>query len=98
MELILCNHIDPNGGDVQEGTKIFKILCDNWNTEETISVSFRDLGAVSSSFINTAFIGLLERYSFNEIKSKLRFVDTMKLHNDLIRSRFEYERKQYDNE
>ncbi|WP_425270051.1 STAS-like domain-containing protein [Leptospira congkakensis] len=74
-----------------EGNEIFEILLNLLETNENISISFKGLGAVSSSFVNSAFIRLLDKYSFNEIQKRIKFIDTLKIHNNLIKQRFQFE-------
>ena len=81
----------PNGSDNYEGEIIFKIIMENIEKNEILNISFSDMNAVSSSFVNSAFIELLNFYNFDYIKRKLKFQDTLKVHNDLIKSRFEFE-------
>jgi len=80
-----------NGSTNSDGDIIFKIIVQNYKIENFIDISFEGMGAVSSSFINSAFVQLLELYSFSEIKTKLKFTNTLKVHNDLIKSRFYFE-------
>lgn len=47
--------------------------------------------ALNSSFVNSAFIELLNDYIFNFIKNNIRFVDSTKQINDIIKSRFAFE-------
>ncbi len=77
-----------------DGEIIFKKIKSLMDQNETANVSFRDIDAVTSSFVNSAFIELLEYYSFDYIKSHLTFSDTTKHINELIKKRFKFEVEQ----
>ncbi|MNW51808.1 hypothetical protein D3C74_293020 [compost metagenome] len=74
-----------------DGDVIRQMLINNFNFHEMVTVSFRGIDSVSSSFVNSAFIDLLENYNFSFIKSHLRFVDTNKTINEAIKRRFSFE-------
>ncbi|MBM9547784.1 STAS-like domain-containing protein [Leptospira sp. 201903074] len=80
-----------NGYSNNEGEIIHSLILKNFDKTERIEISFIGMGAVSSSFVNCAFINLLEYYTFSEIKSKIYFTNTLKIHNDLIKDRFSFE-------
>lgn len=90
MVIKLTDYIS-NGINNSEGELIFKIIMDKIEKEENLEISFSGMTAVSSSFVNSAFIELLKFYKFEYIKNKIKFKDTLKVHNDLIKSRFEFE-------
>ena len=92
MVIYLKNHISI-GNSSSDGDVIFSLLLEEMKHSENIEVSFKDMNAVSSSFINSAFIKLLDFYSFEDIKKKLTFTDTMKIHNKYLKERFEFESK-----
>lgn len=61
------------------------------NKGEKIKVSFKGINGLNSSFVNSAFIQLLNDFSFDYIKENLSFTDTSKQINQLILSRFKFE-------
>jgi len=73
-------------GDIIRG----KIL-ENLRSEKPFVVSFENVDSVSSSFINSALIDLLESYSFDVIKQKISFSNSSRSINDLIKKRFAFE-------
>ena len=75
----------------QDGAKIQHIILSHFTTGEKISVSFDGVDGVTSSFINTALIELLDHYDFSVIKTNLKFVKSNKQINEMIRSRFKFE-------
>lgn len=76
-----------------DGTKIANIIRRSLNEEHHISISFKGVDIVSTSFINSSLVSLLDLYSFDFIKSKLTFTNTTKHINALIRDRFLFETK-----
>ncbi|WLR54276.1 STAS-like domain-containing protein [Mesobacillus subterraneus] len=74
-----------------DGKIIQAVLKKNLQSGKTIIVSFNDIGGVTSSFVNTAFIELLNEYDFSYIKKSIRFVNSTKQINDMIKSRFAFE-------
>ncbi|MCK2020669.1 STAS-like domain-containing protein [Peribacillus frigoritolerans] len=56
-----------------------------------ITISFKNVDGVTSSFINTALIELLDDYDFSVIKKHLNFINSSKQINDIIKSRFSFE-------
>ncbi|MGJ0740224.1 STAS-like domain-containing protein, partial [Enterococcus casseliflavus] len=76
-----------------DGDKLFNIIVDNFENDNPIQVSFKGIDSLNSSFVNSAFIMLLDIYTFNEIREKLSFVDTNKQINLLILGRFKFEVK-----
>ncbi|MBF0182611.1 MAG: STAS-like domain-containing protein [Magnetococcales bacterium] len=58
--------------------------------DQAVQISFKGVDLVSSSFINTSLIALLDNYSFDTIRSKINFINTTRYINDLIKSRFQF--------
>ncbi len=75
----------------RDGEIIFIKIKSHMDKNETANVSFKGIDAVTSSFVNSAFINLLEYYSFDYVKSHLTFSDTTRHINDLIKKRFIFE-------
>ncbi len=75
----------------QDGEIIFEKIKSLMDKNETANISFRGIDAVTSSFVNSAFINLLEYYPFDYIKSHLTFSDTTRHINELIKKRFRFE-------
>jgi len=56
-----------------------------------VTVSFAGVDSVPSSFVNSAFIPLLEDFSFDFIRKHLHFSNSTKQINQMIKGRFEFE-------
>lgn len=79
-----------NGND---GQVIHDAIAKQWQQGDTVTLSFDGVDSVPSSFVNVALISFLEQYAFDEIKRKLRFVNTSSQINEMIRTRFTFEAK-----
>lgn len=74
-----------------DGETIRELILNSFKKNEVVSISFKNIEGLNSSFINSAFIDLLEFYSFEYIKSHLKFVNGNKQIYEIIRKRFDYE-------
>lgn len=75
----------------QDGMAVYKVIFPLLKKGAHIELSFDGVTVVPSSFINTSLIALLDVISFDTIKSNLKFVNTTKQINEMIKSRFEFE-------
>lgn len=91
MVLITIHHHVGRCYSNQEGMIIKKMIDEHLKSNQQVIVSFDGINGVTSSFVNTAFIELLKDYDFNFIKSHLRFVNTSKQVNEMIKDRFKFE-------
>ncbi|MCB5015119.1 STAS-like domain-containing protein [Streptococcus mutans] len=64
---------------------------DTLRAGEEVMVSFEGVSDVSTSFVNSAFINLLENFTFKTIKAKLSFIKSTIQINKLIKERFTFE-------
>lgn len=58
---------------------------------EKVVISFAGVYGVPSSFINAAFISLLDEFTFADIRAKVTFIHSTKQINELIKKRFDFE-------
>ncbi|WP_395008585.1 STAS-like domain-containing protein [Undibacterium sp.] len=75
----------------EDGQTIYSVLLPYLEKDTPVEISFDGVEYVPSSFVNTAFIPLLKKFSFQKIKSCLLFVNTTKQINEMIRDRFVFE-------
>lgn len=87
IEIIAKNHIDSFLTN-EDGDKFFYIIFPPLKRGEEVTVSFKDIDCLPSSFVNTAFLPLLKFLSFEQIKSQLSFKDTNSQINKMIKMRF----------
>lgn len=88
----VLNHVERCYSN-EDGTKIFKLLTKYLNKGEIVILSFEGVNSLTSSFTNTALIELLKEYDFNYIKNNLRFTNSNKNINEMIKHRFAFEVK-----
>lgn len=77
----------------EDGHVIYEEILHHFSNEEDVRISFEGVDAVTSSFVNSALVALLEDYTFQFIKTKLTFINTSKQINNLINQRFKFEVK-----
>ncbi|AQR79316.1 STAS-like domain-containing protein [Paenibacillus larvae] len=81
------NHCVTNAdGDIIRNLILGELL-----NENIVTVSFKNVLGVSSSFMNSAFIALLDDVSFEVIKKHLKIVHSTKTINDMMKKGFNYE-------
>jgi len=74
-----------------DGDLIFNKIIEDFEKNNQITVSFKGISGINSSFVNSAFIQLLDEYDFRYIKRNLSFIDSNRQINNLIKSRFSFE-------
>ena len=90
MVIQIKDHIERcySNGD---GQIIYNIIEDYIKNNVTVIVSFQRIDSVTSSFVNSAFIALLDHFDFGHIRSYLRFADSTSQINQMIKKRFDFE-------
>jgi hypothetical protein len=58
-------------------------------TSDEITVSFEGVKTATSSFVNTSFVRLLEDWTLDELKRRMRVISSTRQINDMIKSRLE---------
>lgn len=91
MDILKAAEISGRCYNQEDGAKLFTALAARLRKREKIAVSFEGVDTVPSSFVNAAFIVLLEEFSFEVIKASIQFIKTTRQINEMIRSRFAYE-------
>lgn len=75
----------------KDGQVIADIITSCLKRGECVAISFQGVYAVPSSFINSAFISLLDDFTFADIRARVTFMDSTKQINELIKKRFDFE-------
>jgi hypothetical protein len=57
--------------------------------QDAVTLSFSGLKTASTSFVNTAFVPLLDVMPFDEIKRRLKIIDSTRQINHMIKWRLE---------
>lgn len=74
----------------EQGEKIFDLINRAFAGGQDVTLSFEGIEDTTTSFINSAFVQLLDRYSLQVIKSRLRIVRSTRQINSLIRDRMNF--------
>lgn len=74
-----------------DGQVIFNLIFAHLKEGRDVRISFDGVATVPSSFVNTAFIKLLDDFLFDYIKEKLSFAKSTKQINEMIKTRFDFE-------
>jgi hypothetical protein len=91
MDIIKIKNITERCYTNEDGTKVYNFILPFLKKGGDINVSFEGVDAVPSSFVNTAFIQLLNDFSFEDVKKHLTFSNTSRQINEIIKSRFTFE-------
>ncbi|OMF37419.1 hypothetical protein BK133_05020 [Paenibacillus sp. FSL H8-0548] len=75
----------------QDGDVVYNEIYQTIIDGQTVTVSFKGVSSVTSSFLNSAFIPLLDRSDLDHVKRNLKFVDSNKSINEMIIRRFKQE-------
>ena len=75
----------------EQGSAVFACLQPALLPGDDVTLSFEGVKTVTSSFVNTAFVQLLETMSLADIKRRLRIVSSTRQINDMIRRRLRFE-------
>jgi hypothetical protein len=81
----------PGADTADQGIQLFPHIRDALKTEQQIVISFEGIQTATSSFVRTAFVVLLKDIPFNELKSRMRIVDSTRQINQMIKTRLERE-------
>ena len=90
MDVITIKEITEHTSDYSDGEGTFQKINDYLTKEEVVAVSFEGLSAVTSAFINSALIRLLEYHSYEKIKRLLKVINSTRAINETIIERFEF--------
>ncbi|HAP99119.1 STAS-like domain-containing protein [Rhodospirillum rubrum] len=82
IDLVSGGNTNDQGDIVRQA--LLRALADS---PQPVIVSFSGFTSVTSSFVNSAFVELLDCMSLDQIKAKIRFVNSNRQINDMIRTR-----------
>ncbi|ALQ51878.1 STAS-like domain-containing protein [Nitrosomonas ureae] len=89
MEIVIKKYVE-RPSTYEDGEKIFNLIYPEIANNERVEVSFAGIESVPSAFINAAFIRLLEKVTFEDIKKYLQIVNSTHHINTLIQNRFAF--------
>lgn len=80
-----------------DGLQIYTLLKQILDRGDRVTISFDGVYSLPTSFVNAAFIELLDDYQFDDIKARLAFKDTTRQINHIIKKRFLFESERAEN-
>lgn len=93
MVFIIVNEHLESCYSNEDGEKIYNLIYKELKDGRKITISFEGVNSVTSSFVNTSFIELLNDFTFEYIKNSIEFKKTSKPLRDIITKRFAFEVK-----
>ena len=75
----------------KDGKKIYEAIVDDIKEGTKVFVDFEGIDSVNTSFVNSAFIDLLDVVPPEHVKAHLDFKNTSPLMNEIFKGRFEFE-------
>lgn len=79
-----------------QGRILHTCLLDALQAKQIITLDFQGISGVTSSFVNTAFIPLLDHMSFDQIKARLRILNANRQIANMIRDRMSIQSQRID--
>ena len=89
MVIRILDHV-AQAASYADGEKIFALISEPIRKGDQVTLSFQGIDAVPSSFINAAIVSLVEVVTIHQIKAHLRFINSTRQINELIRSRMSF--------
>ena len=91
--VIQVNSLVSQAASEDDGSAVFAELSQALDREDIVTLSFAGLKTASTSFVNTAFVPLIDLMSFDEIKRRLKIIESSRQINHMIKWRLEAEAK-----
>jgi hypothetical protein len=91
MAIVVISDVVSGCNTNQEGDIIYNLISRPIIDGQVVTISFQGQNSVTSSFLNSAFVPLLDKVSFDQIKKRLRIVDSNKFINEMVIRRFKQE-------
>lgn len=73
-----------------DGEVIYRIIVEEFRHHRPVTLSFDGIKSVSSAFVNSALIRLIEDFDFDFIRAHLHIVDSTRQINRIIKDRFAF--------
>jgi STAS-like domain of unknown function (DUF4325) len=90
-ERIVIARISGRADTAQQGAAVHQALQAVLSRPGSIDVDFQGITTATSSFTNLAFVQLLTKWGLQELKHRLRVVNSTRQINEMIKSRLERE-------
>jgi hypothetical protein len=94
--VIYARSIVSHATTPEQGFAVLGKVVDTLRTEPTVELSLKGIPIASSSFANVFFGGLLEQYTYEEVRKRLEITASNSTMNDVFRrsiSKFTAERQ-----
>lgn len=91
MNTIVVSDILKNTALNEDGEVLYSHIRKSFDQGNQVTVSFEGIAALNTSFVNSAFVDLLDHYSFSFIKNHLIIKNSTKGINRLIGKRMHEE-------
>jgi hypothetical protein len=91
--VILVNDLVEVAVGEDDGTIVFDALRTALSNHDMVTLSFAGIKTATTSFVNTAFVPLLDQMPFGDIKRRIQVVDSTRQINHMIKWRLETEAK-----
>jgi hypothetical protein len=89
--VIRIKDISRSADTGEQGDLVYRQIKDALANDSSVVISFAGVATATSSFVNAAFVSLLDVLSFDEIKRRIKVTDSNRQINEMIRSRMERE-------
>jgi len=74
----------------QDGEVIFRLIAQELRAGRSVTLSFAGIKSIPSAFVNAALVKLVEEFSIDYIRTRLKIVDSTRQINRLIKDRFNF--------
>lgn len=81
--------IVPGANTAEQGGRVFEILRNTLSAPGVVTISFEGIQTATSSFVNTALVALLDDFSYEDLRSRIRVTNSTRQINDMIKTRLE---------
>jgi hypothetical protein len=81
--------IVPGANTAEQGARVFAAVQKALVNPGPVVVSFDGIQTATSSFVHAAFIALLDKFPYAEVKARLRVIGSTRQINDMIKTRLE---------
>jgi len=86
--VIRIRDLVPGANTSEEGEIVFDRLSGELSSQKgSTIVSFEGIQTATSSFVNTGFVELLTKFSYADLKSRLRITNSTRQINNMIKTR-----------
>jgi STAS-like domain of unknown function (DUF4325) len=81
--------IVPGANTADQGAQVFRVLDKAMRGRGEVVVSFEGVQTATSSFVHSAFVELLNAFTYSDLKAKLRVINSTRQINNMIKARLE---------